>query len=113
MEARCPIAMTAGERQTVQALLRRYLPGAAAWVHGSRAKRTSRPASDLDLVVFAPPEQRRQVAELREAFEESNLPFRVDLLVWDSLPERFRHRIAADHAVLVEEGRAAGTGRPS
>ena len=108
MEADHPIAMTAEERQTVQALLRRHLPGAAAWVHGSRAKQTSHPASDLDLVVFAPPEHRRRVAELREACEESNLPFRVDVLVWDSLPERFRHRIAAEHVVLVEEGRAGG-----
>ena len=59
-------------------------------------------------MVLAPPEYRRRVGELREAFEESNLPFRVDVLVWDSLPERFRHRIAAEHVVLVEEGGAGG-----
>ena len=50
MEAQRPIDLSAEERQTVQGLLRRHLPGAAAWVHGSRAKRTARPASDLDLV---------------------------------------------------------------
>ncbi|WP_148307620.1 nucleotidyltransferase family protein [endosymbiont of unidentified scaly snail isolate Monju] len=37
------------------------------------------PWSDLDLVVFAGPAQKNVVAELREAFEENELPFRVDL----------------------------------
>ena len=31
--------------------------------------------------------------DLKEAFEESNLPFRVDVFVWDSTPECFKRRI--------------------
>ena len=112
------IDITPEERQTVLALLQRHLPGTAAWVYGSRAKWTSTPTSDLDLVVFATPEQQPQVGDLREAFEESNLPFRVDLFVWDDVPESFRQRIEADKAPLVcqEAGdgstvRVAATGR--
>ncbi len=60
-------------------------------------------------MVFATPEQDRQVSDLRDAFEESNLPFRVDLFVWDSVPERFRQRIEVDHLVLVAAKRE---GRP-
>lgn len=93
--------MSAEQRQTVLALLERHLPGAAAWVHGSRAKWTARPQSDLDLVVFPTPQQRDGVGALREAFEESDLPFRVDLLVWDEMPVTFRERIERDRAVLV------------
>ena len=95
------IDITSEERKTVLALLQRHLPGTAAWVYGSRVKWTSRPQSDLDLVVFATPEQRRQVGDLREAFEESNLPFRIDLFVWDDAPDSFRRRIEAEHVVLV------------
>ena len=63
------------------------------------------------MVVFATPEQSSQVFALREAFEESNLPFRVDLFVWDDVPERFRKRIEAEHVVLVErEERGTGDG---
>ena len=87
------IDITTEERQTVLALLQQHLAGTAAWVYGSRVKWTSRPQSDLDLVVFATPEQRPQVGDLREAFEESNLPFRVDLFVWDDVPDSFRKRI--------------------
>ena len=97
-----PIDITAEERKTVLALLQRHLSGTAAWVYGSRAKWTSRPQSDLDLVVFATPEQQPQIGDLREAFEESNLPFRVDLFVWDDVPESFRKQIEAEHVVLVD-----------
>ena len=98
------IDITTEERQTVLALLQRHLPGTAAWVYGSRVKWTSRPQSDLDLVVFATPEQRPQVGDLREAFEESNLPFRVDLFVWDEVPDSFRARIEAEHVTLAATG---------
>ena len=96
-----PIDITAEQRKTVLALLQRHLPGTAAWVYGSRVKWTSRPQSDLDLVVFATPEQQPQIGDLREAFEESNLPFRVDLFVWDDVPESFRQQIEAEHVVLA------------
>ena len=95
------IDITAEQRKLLLELLERHLPNTAAWVYGSRAKRTSRPQSDLDLVVFATPEQNGQVGELREAFEESNLPFRVDLFVWGAVPEQFRKHIRRDHVVLV------------
>ena len=97
----------AAQRKTVLALLERHLPNTAAWAYGSRAKWTARPQSDLDMVVFASPEQNGQVSHLREAFEESNLPFRVDLFVWDAVPEKFRKQIEAEHVVLVA-GRKQG-----
>ena len=96
------IDITAEQRRTVLALLNRHLPDTAAWAYGSRVKWTSRPESDLDLVVFTRPEQSARVAELREAFEESDLPFRVDLFVWDEVLESFRKHIEAEHVVLVE-----------
>ena len=96
------IDITAEQRRTVLALLNQHLPDTTVWACGSRVKRTSRPESDLDLVVFARPEQSAQVAELWEAFEESNLPFQVDLFVWDEVPESFRRHIEAVRVVLIE-----------
>ena len=100
------IDITTEDLQTVLALLQRHLPGTAAWTYGSRVKWTSTPKSDLDLVVFATPEQRRQVGDLREAFEESNLRFRVDLFVWDDVPESFRNQIQNQHVALANAQRA-------
>ncbi len=98
------IDLAGEDLKTVLALLEWYLPGTEAWAYGSRVKWTSRPKSDLDLVVFASPEQGRQVGDLREAFEESNLPFRIDLFVWDDVPVSFREQIRVDHVVLVPSG---------
>ena len=58
-------------------------------------------------VAFAKPEQSPRVAELREAFEEGNLPFRVDLFVWDDVPKGFRKRIETAHVVLARKERPA------
>ena len=89
------------QRTIILDLLRSHLPNTTVWLYGSRANGTARPQSDLDMVVFASPDQSRQVADLREAFEESNLPFRVDLFVWDEMPAQFQRNIAAEHVVLV------------
>ena len=104
------IDITAEQRTIVLQLLKRHLPNTTAWIYGSRAKWTSRPQSDLDLVVFATPEQNGRVSNLRQAFEESNLPFRVDLFVWDAVPEQFRKRIKQDHVVLAEREEQAAAG---
>lgn len=95
------IDITAAQREIVLGLLERHLPGTVTWAYGSRVQGTSRRQSDLDLVVFATPEQSAQVGALREAFEESNLPFRVDLFVWSEVPESFRRGIESDHAVVT------------
>jgi len=108
------IDITPSQMKTLRALLRRHLPGVAAWAYGSRVKGTSRPASDLDLVVFASKDQQPAVSELREAFEESNLPFRVDLFVWNEVPDKFRKTIEKEHVVVREEaerGRTNGGGK--
>ncbi len=100
MEMNQSIDLTAEQRVTVQALLAQHLPNTEAWVYGSRVKWTSHPSSDLDMVVFATPEQKLAVADLREAFEESNLPFRVDLFVWDELSDLVREQIEREYVVL-------------
>ena len=90
------------QRHTILSLLRRHLPNTTVWVYGSRAKWTARPQSDLDMVVLTPLEQARQVSSLREALEQSSLPFRVDLFIWDEVPKSFQREIEAEHVVLAE-----------
>ena len=57
---------TSDHHRLVVELIDRYLPATDVWAYGSRMKWTSRPESDLDLVVFAGPEPSRQVDDLRE-----------------------------------------------
>ena len=97
------IDLTAAQRKEVAALLQRYLPDTEVWAYGSRVKCTAKPHSDLDMVAFASKEQSQAVANLREAFEESYLPFRVDLFVWDEAPEEFRKNIEEARVVMQEK----------
>ena len=78
-------------------LLNKHLPNTEVWAYGSRVKGKARRASDLDLVAFTTPRQRPQVYDLKEAFEESILPFRVDLMIWDELPKSFQDEIKLNH----------------
>jgi len=103
------IDLTTEQRKTLITLLRRFLPGVAVWAYGSRVKWTARPNSDLDLVAFTTPAQRSQVPELKDALAESNLPFPVDLHVWDEVPERFREIIRNEY-VVVQEARQPESG---
>ena len=96
------IDISAEQRRILLDLLSKYLANTQVWAFGSRVKWTTRSNSDLDLVVFSSSEQSIQVSALKEALEESNLPFRVDLLVWDKLPENFQRNIEEGYVVLVE-----------
>jgi type I restriction enzyme S subunit len=96
------IDITLEQRENLLALLRHHIPGVTVWAYGSRVKHTARPNSDLDLVVFSAPVQRPQVSALKDALDESNLPFRVDLHVWDEIPVRF-------HDIIMQEHQSFGT----
>lgn len=86
--------------QIVQGLLKKYLPETEVWAFGSRVTFKSMRTSDLDLVVFADDSQLGQICDLREAFEESDLPFEVDVLVWDRIPEHFKPNIRRTYYVM-------------
>lgn len=68
---------------------------------GSRATRTARPFSDLDLAIIgdAPLSLLTQAA-LRDAFVESDLPFKVDVTDWATTAEPFRRLVQRDRVVL-------------
>ena len=109
MEPVKPIDISPEQLRVLLALFEKHLPNTRVWVYGSRAKFTARRSSDLDMVVFARSGQKRHVGDLREALEQSDLPFRVDLFVWDDVPERFRKKIESDHITLVASDRETQT----
>jgi predicted nucleotidyltransferase len=90
------------QRQLLLDIVRQYIPDATVRAYGSRVRGTARTYSDLDLVAFTPREENRLISELKEALDESNLPFLVDLHVWDEIPESFHAIIREKYAVLQE-----------
>ena len=80
------IDLTVEQRKKIALLREHYLPDTEVWAYGSRITFTSQPHSDLDLVAFSTPRQKTAVCDLKEAFEESSLPFQMDIFVWDEVP---------------------------
>ena len=71
--------------------------------YGSRVKWTAKDYSDLDLaIVGSEPLSRRQLRQLKEAFEESYLPIQVDVVDWQSLSDGFRKVISEKYEVIQE-----------
>ncbi len=91
----------------VVAVLRAHAPHAEVWAYGSRVTGDGHEASDLDLVLRNPANlgaETPELSDLREAFIESNLPIRVDLMDWARLPESFHREIERAHDVLQAGG---------
>jgi predicted nucleotidyltransferase len=82
------------ELEVVQTILSRFVPEAEIIVFGSRIHGTAKPWSDLDLAIRAESAlDWKLLAEIRETFQESELPFRVDVLDWNDITESFRKAI--------------------
>ncbi len=65
------------------------------YIFGSRAKGDHKPQSDVDICVKGNISL-RQKGEIMEAFDESKLPFLVDLVIWDRCEKSFKDLIAVD-----------------
>jgi predicted nucleotidyltransferase len=85
----------------VQDILKAHIPDCEVWVFGSRAGPLAKPFSDLDLAIVSPDGLAvRRLALLSAAFEESDLPIKVDLVDWKSANPAFRDQIAESHEVI-------------
>ncbi|MNX75740.1 Nucleotidyltransferase domain protein [compost metagenome] len=90
------IDVTPQEFAIVRDILRRIVPDREVMVFGSRSKGTAKPFSDLDLAIMgAQPVSLSVCAELAHEFDESPLPFKVDLVDWASSSASFRQAIAS------------------
>ncbi len=95
------IAISAEEWRTVRAILQRHVPACTVWAFGSRARRSAKPASDLDLAIACrEPLGIATLAALADDFDESALPYKVDVLDWCTASEGFRRAVTGDRVLL-------------
>ena len=86
-----PLDLKNDELGKVQQILKQYIPDTEVRAFGSRVNGTAKKYSDLDLIVMSKiPLTLQQNALLAEAFEESGLPFKVDVLDWSVASDRFQ-----------------------
>ena len=101
MDDRPAIDLSPEHRRVVVEILSRHLPAGTVWAFGSRVRGPAKRYSDLDLAVIArTPVSPRTLAALEEAFSQSDLPWRVDVIDWATSGEGFRRVVERDMAPL-------------
>jgi type I restriction enzyme, S subunit len=85
----------------VQAILQQHVPAREVWAFGSRARWTAKEFSDLDLFVAgAAPLGWQVAAALSDAFAESDLPWKVDVVEEATVSKEFKELIERDRVVV-------------
>lgn len=70
---------------------------------GSRAKWLAKSYSDLDLALMTTvPLSLARMADIKEAFAESDLTVRVDVLDWAATDQKFQEMIAKDMVIIAQ-----------
>lgn len=72
--------------------------GVTVYLFGSRAKGEFKKGSDIDIAIEGA--DRKAIILLREALEEANIPYKVDLLDLTEVSEDFKESILKEAKVL-------------
>lgn len=95
------LVLGSAELASVRSFLQRYLPGVEVRAFGSRARGSAKRASDLDLLVMCDePLSSRAHALLADAFAESDLPFKVDVVDASTAAPSFLEQILEPSIVI-------------
>lgn len=96
------ICVTENEMDIILKILKKHVPKAEVFVFGSRYKGTNKEHSDIDIAVdFKRKMSLKEHTVICEAFEESELPFRVDVLDYNNVSPEFRLLIDAGYEKLI------------
>ena len=87
--------------EVIRKILDQHAPGCEVRAFGSRVTRTAKNYSDLDLAVVGKEKLAdKTLYALKEDFEESALPFRVDVLDWHAISKEFQKVIDKKYEVI-------------
>jgi len=95
------LAVSADHLRIVCDILQRLIPHCQVWAFGSRVTGTHKDYSDLDFTIIADaPLDITTIANVSDAFSQSDLPYKVDLVEWATTSESFRNIIQQNKIIL-------------
>ena len=105
-----PVDIRPDQLEIVQDILLKHLPaGVKVWVFGSRANWTTKDSSDLDLALEGESKLSHKVmGALEDAFEDSSLPYTVDVVDLNRIGDSFRRIVELQRVPLSEDGYGNG-----
>ncbi|MBR1681222.1 hypothetical protein IJ707_05470 [bacterium] len=87
----------------LQDVFEQYCPHAEIWVYGSRIKNRSHDGSDIDMIVKNFNDNSKNLPELKQLLNDSNVPFLMDIEEFDKLPDYFQKEILKDYEIIFKE----------
>lgn len=100
------VSLHSEELRHIENILQAIIPDREVWAFGSRTCAHHKPFSDLDIAVMGNnPLPIEKLADLHSAFSESDLTFKVDVVVWSELTDHFKS-IIQNHYVIIQTGQS-------
>ena len=88
--------------RVIKKIIAEYIPAIEVRAFGSRLNGVCKPYSDLDLAVVGSKRIDSQIwIKLKDAFHESDLPFRVDIIDWHNISDEFKNVVEKKYEVLT------------
>lgn len=87
--------------EMLQNILQKNIPDKTVWLFGSRTTEKIKRYSDIDLVIIS--ENRIPwdiIFHLKEDLDESDLPYKVDILDWSTLDNDFKKIIQGRYEII-------------
>lgn len=92
------------ELKIIKDILKYHLSECEVRVFGSRVHGGAKSYSDIDLVIVDREKvDIKTMFNIQEAFEESTLPFRVDMIDWHRISDEFKRVINNRYEVIQEK----------
>ena len=90
-----------GDLEAIIKILTGFSTLKKAVLFGSRAKGTAKRFSDLDLAIdIGTPLSLALISKISDEFEESILPYKVDLIDWQTTSDEFKKMVEKDKVVI-------------
>lgn len=95
-KTRKKIGLTDDEKETVLSIIKRHIPAdTEVFFFGSRVDNTANPASDLDVLLKnEDPIALSTMSQIKEELEQSDLPFKVDLIDYHQFTKKMLKNIS-------------------
>lgn len=82
----------------LKSIFKTAVPNCQILAYGSRVDGSAHKGSDLDLALVG----QGDLAKLKSALEESNIPFLIDVVKFEEVPESFQKQILKNYVVIYK-----------
>ena len=95
------IDVSARDLKIIKQILKKHVVDCEIRAFGSRVTGKAKAYSDLDLVIVGAVRiERKTMVILKEAFEDSTLSFRVDIIDWQTISKSFKDIIESGYDII-------------